>query len=138
LEFEAMGGSITVNGEALLLSEAVKNLIENAINHCPRGSRIRVLTAHEGGEARVVVEDNGPGIADAQRGRAVERFGRLDGSSRAGTGLGLAIVQEIANHHGAQLELSESAEGGLRASVVFKADAGQAMAATIDANSAVV
>lgn len=119
LEFSAAAEPITVHGEALLLSEAIRNLIENAINHCPRGSRIRVSAIDVDGRPSAIVEDSGPGIPDSERDRAVERFGRLGGACGSGTGLGLAIAKEIARHHGARLELAASSMGGLKASMTF-------------------
>jgi len=67
------------------------------------------------------VEDDGPGIAEDQRGRVRERFYRIPGSVGHGCGLGLAIVSEIAEAHGAQLSLESGAQGrGTRAQVLFR------------------
>ncbi len=122
LEFFSDSKFVQVRGEPLLLSEAIKNLIENAIKHCPRGSRIAVRCTQAMGKARIVVEDNGPGIPPELRQQALERFGRLDGSRGPGSGLGLAIANEIALRHGASLELSRSDSGGLSARLELSAN----------------
>jgi signal transduction histidine kinase len=68
------------------------------------------------------VEDDGPGIAPAERGRVFERFYRVPGSPAGGSGLGLAIVREIAAQHGATVELGDGDGGrGTRVSVSFPA-----------------
>jgi two-component system sensor histidine kinase TctE len=115
LEFIADNGVARIRGEPLLLSEAIKNLIENAIKHCPRGSQISVRCALAAGKASIAVDDNGPGIPLDLRRQALERFGRLNGDSNSGSGLGLSIANEIALRHGGSLELSRSGSGGLSA-----------------------
>jgi two-component system sensor histidine kinase TctE len=66
------------------------------------------------------VEDNGPGIPDTERGRVFERFYRVLGTGTDGCGLGLAIVREIAQSHGAHVELATSPGGrGTTARIVF-------------------
>jgi len=68
------------------------------------------------------VSDDGPGIPPAERGRIFERFYRLDNESTEGSGLGLAIVREIAQRHGASVEISERpGESGARVGVMFPA-----------------
>jgi signal transduction histidine kinase len=66
------------------------------------------------------VEDTGPGIAEAERGRVFDRFYRGEAASEGGTGLGLAIVKRIAERHGGQVELLDGRDGrGLRVRVTF-------------------
>ena len=70
--------------------------------------------------AFVEVEDDGPGIPPAERGRVLERFYRVPGTSGTGSGLGLAIVREIAVGHGASIELAEGAGAkGCRVAITF-------------------
>jgi two-component system sensor histidine kinase TctE len=70
--------------------------------------------------AFVEVEDDGPGIPPAERGRVLERFYRVPGTSGTGSGLGLAIVREIAMGHGAGIELGDGAGGrGCRVAITF-------------------
>jgi two-component system sensor histidine kinase TctE len=110
----------TVTGDAFLLREALANLVHNALEYTPAGGRVTVRTANGDAQARVEVEDDGPGIAPAERSRVLERFYRAPGTAGTGSGLGLAIVREIAAAHGAQLEIGEGEGGrGCRIAVVF-------------------
>ena len=73
-------------------------------------------------ELRIVVEDDGPGIPEADLARVTEPFVRLDASrslESGGVGLGLAIVRDAAAYHGGQLILENRGSGGLRASLVL-------------------
>jgi signal transduction histidine kinase len=71
----------------------------------------------------IEVEDDGPGIRPAERGRVVERFYRVAGTAGTGSGLGLAIVREIAAAHGATLSIAEGAAGrGCRVEIRFHAE----------------
>jgi two-component system OmpR family sensor kinase len=102
------------------LRTALGNLLENAIKYTPVGGQVDVGVAADDGGARVWVEDSGPGIPAADRGRVFERFVRLDGTSGEGTGLGLAIVKAIADREGIDVTLGASdALGGLRAELRF-------------------
>ena len=70
--------------------------------------------------ALLEVEDDGPGIAEPERARVVERFYRIPGSAGHGSGLGLAIVSDVARLHGAELTLAIGRAGrGLCARVTF-------------------
>jgi signal transduction histidine kinase len=71
------------------------------------------------GALRLILEDDGPGIREADRQGVFERFVRLQNSPAEGCGLGLAIVREIASRHGATVTLGDVHEGGLRVEVVF-------------------
>jgi two-component system, OmpR family, sensor histidine kinase TctE len=104
---------VFVMGNALLLREAVANLIDNALRYAGRGSTVTVRVRPLGQDALVEVEDNGPGIAPADRERVFERFARatLQGD---GCGLGLAIVKEIVERHGGRLSLGNLQPQGLR------------------------
>lgn len=99
-------------GDARLLSQALVNLIENAVHHTPPGTTIMLRVARHGAGARLTVSDDGPGIPEAERARALRRFGRLEASRhRPGHGLGLPLVQAIARlHHGA-VTLADAAPG---------------------------
>ncbi len=115
LGFEDDGTSPTpaVQGNALLLREAIANLIDNAIRYTGRGASVTVRVRSLGPDAQIEVEDDGPGIAPADRERVFERFARatLQGD---GCGLGLAIVKEIAERHGGRVALEGAAPRGLR------------------------
>ncbi|MFD1702178.1 ATP-binding protein [Methylopila henanensis] len=118
---EERGARLTVSaptpirllGSRELIGQAVANLIENALNYAAAdGGEVAVsATADEDG-ARLVVADRGPGVPEADRVRALERFVRLDSSrSRPGSGLGLALVAAVARLHGGTLTLEDNAPG---------------------------
>jgi two-component system sensor histidine kinase TctE len=109
-----------MQGDPFLLREALGNLLHNAGEYVPRGGRITVRT---GSEPRpfLEVEDDGPGIPEAERERVVERFYRVAGTAGTGSGLGLAIVREIAAAHGARLRIADGAGGkGCRVRIDFE------------------
>ena len=110
----------SVRGDAFLLREALANLVHNAIEYSPRGSRVTVRTGRREGRSVVEVEDDGPGIAPAERERVLERFYRVPGTPGTGSGLGLAIVREIAAGHGASIAISDGAgHKGCRVALTF-------------------
>jgi two-component system sensor histidine kinase TctE len=104
--------SAPARGDALLLREALANLVHNAIEYSQRGGRVTVRTGRRGGESFAEVEDEGPGIAPQERERVLERFYRVPGTAGTGSGLGLAIVREIAAGHGAKIDVDDARAGG--------------------------
>jgi len=109
-----------VQGDALLLREALANLVHNAIEYSNSGGRVTVRTGQREGQSFAEVEDDGPGIAPHERDRVLERFYRVPGTPGTGSGLGLAIVREIAGGHGARIELAEGAGArGCRVALTF-------------------
>lgn len=109
----------SVRGSRWMLKEALANLVDNALRYTPRGGIVTVRCGNEGGHAFIEVCDNGPGIPQDLRSRALERFYRLPGSPGDGCGLGLTIVQEIVSRQGATLQLLTADDGGLRARLDF-------------------
>ncbi len=108
-----------IDGDADLLSQALANLIENAMRYTPRGAPIDVQLDCAAGIA-LTVRDRGPGIAAENREKARAPFARLDAArSTPGAGLGLSIVDAIARLHGAELELDDAAPG-LRATLLWR------------------
>ncbi|MGQ4272485.1 ATP-binding protein [Terrihabitans sp. B22-R8] len=111
-----------VRGNRELLAQAMANLVDNALKYgapaapdVPRKIALQVET--EGERVRLVVADHGPGIADADRARVLERFVRLETSrTLPGSGLGLSLVNAIAHLHGGVLVLADN-HPGLRASI---------------------
>ncbi|TXG95468.1 MAG: sensor histidine kinase [Rhodocyclaceae bacterium] len=102
-----------------MLKEALSNLIDNALRYTPVGGIVTVRCGVRENRAFMEVEDSGPGIPEAQRQQVFERFYRIPGSPGNGCGLGLPIVREIAQLHGAEVQLADSRSGGLCARVVF-------------------
>jgi len=95
-----------------LLSQAIANLIDNAIRHGAAGGEVNV--ALSGTEAGVViaVADRGPGIPPEDRAQALKRFGRLDSArSTPGAGLGMALIEAVARLHGGEFELRDNRPG---------------------------
>ncbi|WP_310740845.1 ATP-binding protein [Aquincola sp. J276] len=89
------------------------------MRHSPPGARVQVAVQREGDAAVLTVDDDGPGMSEADRAQAFDRFWRReaahDGPEAAGgSGLGLAIVKGVADRHGAALSLGASPLGGLR------------------------
>jgi len=113
--------NVTVSGDESLLTQAIANLLENAMRHTPDGARIEVSVISDGCRTSLVVADDGCGIPVEARSRVVEPFLRLDASrTSGGAGLGLSIVAAIARAHQAGLVLAD-ARPGLKASLVWGA-----------------
>lgn len=114
-------GRPLVLGNDQLLSQAIANLLDNAIKYTPAGGRVALTVEGKatGQAARIIVEDSGPGIPADMRDKVLQRFVRLD-QARAtpGNGLGLSLVDAVARLHGARL-LLEDAGPGLRVSLVL-------------------
>jgi two-component system sensor histidine kinase SenX3 len=106
---------VTVYGNEGQLVTAVSNLVENAINYSPEGTRVDVGVIDDGGPVLIEVRDEGIGIEPRDLDRIFERFYRADRArSRAtgGTGLGLAIVKHIATNHGGRVEVTSTVGEG--------------------------
>lgn len=106
-------GPVPVAGDPVLLAQALGNLIDNALKYAPESGVIEVAVGRRGdGAAEIIVADNGPGIADAEKDKVVERFYRGDSSrGTPGVGLGLSLVQAVAKLHGSVLELADRNPG---------------------------
>jgi two-component system sensor histidine kinase TctE len=114
----------SVRGVGWLLGEMLSNLVDNALRH--GGRHVTVRCGVDGDGARFAeVEDDGAGIAEAERNKIFDRFYRGRSSDTRGTGLGLAIVREVADGHGARLEVAPGADGrGVRFTARFVAAQG--------------
>ena len=105
LGFEPPLQQVPISGNPVMLREMLSNLIDNALRYTPAGGAVTVRVRSAGDHAILEVEDNGPGIPAAERSQVFERFYRILGSNTEGSGLGLAIVREVAQQHGAELDL---------------------------------
>jgi signal transduction histidine kinase len=98
-----------VRVDPLAISRILGNLLDNAAAHSPQGTAIRLSAGQAGGHALVAVQDQGPGIPLADRGRIFQRHVRLHPPSAThsgGLGLGLYIARRLAAAHPGQLQLS--------------------------------
>jgi signal transduction histidine kinase len=101
-------------GDREMLAEALMNLIDNALKFTPAGGHVELRLLEDAAGTRIEVQDNGAGIAEAERDSVLNRFCRgQQGQSVAGAGLGLAIVAAVARAHRFELRL-EDATPGLR------------------------
>jgi two-component system sensor histidine kinase TctE len=105
LGFEQPDAPVDIAGNALLLRELLSNLIDNALRYTPPGGSVTVRVRNDPPHAILEVEDTGPGIAPAERVHVFERFYRILGNVAPGSGLGLAIVREVAQQHGAEIDV---------------------------------
>jgi signal transduction histidine kinase len=102
----------TIEGDRQLLFQALANLVENAIKYAAEGGAIALTLEGPAASPSLVVADRGPGIPEAAREAAMERFVRLDPSrSTPGSGLGLPLVKAIADMHGAAFMLEDNRPG---------------------------
>ncbi len=117
LEVEEPADPVFVHGNGFVVSVAISNLIENALNHSPEGRAVRIrVTA----TPSVEIEDCGPGIPVALRERVFERFWRGD-TNKDGAGLGLAIVRRIMNAIHGTVSVADSPDGGAQFTLQFDA-----------------
>lgn len=113
--------TFAIFGQREPLRVLLRNLLDNAVKYTPTGGQVDVSLQQREGHALLTVEDSGPGIADADKERAFDRFFRAsETSEQSGSGLGLAIVKVIAERHHAVLTLGRAAQlGGLKVEVRF-------------------
>jgi signal transduction histidine kinase len=107
---------VPVRGNYHMLFRALRNLVENAIRHTPKGSQVSVDVIAPG---TLSVADRGPGIPVSDRALVFQRFWRRERDSRDNAGLGLAIVAKIAQLHGGEVTILDNAGGGARISVIL-------------------
>lgn len=95
-----------------LMSQALSNLIDNALKHGASGGALTLRLAMRADGIVFQVEDRGPGIAEGDRAQALKRFGRLDSArTTPGAGLGMALIEAVARLHGGRFELADNAPG---------------------------
>jgi signal transduction histidine kinase len=119
LEVDEPAEPIFVRGNRVVIIAAVRNLIENALNHSPVGGTVRIRATST---PSIEVCDSGPGIPPEMREKIFERFWRGE-KSKEGAGLGLSIVRRIMDALGGSVSVSDAPEGGAQFSLVFPAPA---------------
>jgi hypothetical protein len=115
----APSGTVTIAGNKRLISQALANLLDNAIKYTPSGGEVIVAVEDTPAGVALSVADNGPGIPAEARAHVLERFVRLEASRNSpGTGLGLSLVAAVARLHDARLDLEDN-KPGLKATLIF-------------------
>lgn len=122
----AAPASVPLHGNRELIGQALANLVDNAIKYAApvarangEPSQVTVTVTVDGDRVLLSVADRGPGIPENDRGRAVERFVRLEQSrSVPGSGLGLSLAAAVARLHGGELRLQDNAPG-IRATIIL-------------------
>jgi signal transduction histidine kinase len=116
--------AVRVRGDADALRRMVRNVGENAARHA--SSRVEIALAERGDQVVLTVDDDGAGIPESERARALQRFVRLDESrsrDEGGSGLGLSIVDEVARAHGGSVFIEQSPLGGARIKITLAVQA---------------
>ncbi|MGP9811930.1 sensor histidine kinase [Rhodopseudomonas sp. NSM] len=145
LTLQVTSAPAPVRGNRELISQALANLVENAIKYgqpqlalaapgaepataVPPGAEIMIEARRDGDQVLLSVTDHGRGIPEADRKHAVERFVRLEASrTLPGSGLGLSLASAVATLHGGELRLAD-AQPGLRATLAIPAHTGEGLA----------
>ncbi|ASW04587.1 sensor histidine kinase [Rhizobium sp. 11515TR] len=113
LGLEAGEAPVHIEGDGTMLREMLVNLVDNALRYTQPSGRVTVGVGREDDTALLWVEDNGPGIPEAERMQVFERFYRIMGTEPEGSGLGLAIVREVVDGAGGSVTLGDATGGGL-------------------------
>ena len=116
LAFEQHAAPTEQQGQPLLISLMLRNLIDNAIHYCPNGSRVCIGLYVD----RVVVSDNGNGVEPADLEKLGQRFYRPAGQNEKGSGLGLSIVNRIAELHHYSVKYSNGIPKGFQSEIQFE------------------
>ena len=114
-------GALVIPVRRQALKRCLTNLVENARRH---GTRLGLAASLQARQVEITVDDNGPGIPEADREAAFRPFVRLDAGrnlDQGGVGLGLAIARDVVRLHGGEIILGESPMGGLRATITLPA-----------------
>lgn len=117
--FESADGPVRMFGNVHALTEALANLLDNALRYCRSGDQVTVRVYADNGRACLAVSDTGPGVPQTALAKLFERFYRVPGSQAEGCGLGLAIVRQVATAYEGEASVSNRQEGGLEVSMCF-------------------
>lgn len=120
LVFDSPGGPVVASAVPTGVEQVLDNLIDNAITASPSRTRVTVTVTPGRSRHRLTVADEGPGLSDEVKARALDRFWRLD-HARPGSGLGLPIAQALAEASAGSLALGDSQAGGLAVTVTLPA-----------------
>ncbi len=115
VDIKVKPAAAVIDADPTKMHDALRNLIENAVNYSAKGARIELEAHADGDRVLLTVGDYGPGIPEADLGRVFERFYRVDTSRTrdpGGTGLGLSIVRHLVELHGGNVSAANRPEGG--------------------------
>jgi signal transduction histidine kinase len=116
LAFVGAETPVRVDGNPHAVADAIRNIVENAVTHSPRGGEVTVSLY---ADARITIADRGSGIPPQDRERIFERFWRGKGERAAGAGLGLSIVGEIMRTHDGTVTVADNPGGGTTFTLAF-------------------
>ena len=115
IDMKVKPAASVIDADQTKIHDALRNLLENAVNYSVEGGRIELEAHADGDRVLLSVGDYGPGIPEADLGRVFERFYRVDKSRTrdpGGTGLGLSIVRHLVELHGGKVSAANRLEGG--------------------------
>ncbi len=115
VEVDVEPEAASILSDVTKLQDALRNLLENAVNYSPPGGQIQLGARADGSAFELTVADRGPGLPESDLGRVFERFYRVDQSRTrdpGGTGLGLSIVRQLVELHGGRVRADNRADGG--------------------------
>ncbi len=109
-----------LQGDPILLQNALQNLLDNAVKYAPAGAKITVGLHNREGSTELSIKDTGPGFPGAELDKLTERFARgANAESVVGSGLGLTIVKDVVEAHGGRMQIENSEGGGACVSLLF-------------------
>jgi two-component system, OmpR family, sensor histidine kinase TctE len=120
LAFQGDEKPVRIKGNRQAITDAIRNLIENAVAHSPQGEEVIVSVRHDG---RLCVADHGPGVPAENREAIFQRFWRGSSLKTNGGGLGLSIVKEIMRAHGGMVSVADNPDGGSLFTLSFRGGA---------------
>jgi two-component system phosphate regulon sensor histidine kinase PhoR len=115
VDMQVAPSAAVIEADPTKMHDALRNLIENAVNYSAEGGRVELEARAEGDRALLSVSDHGPGVPESDLDRVFERFYRVDKSRTrdpGGTGLGLSIVRHLVELHGGRVSAANRDEGG--------------------------
>lgn len=112
ITYDSEGQPFRLQGDAIMLGEALDNLIDNGLRYgCAEGGKLSIHLTFGDDAVRMDVHDQGPGVPASEQDRIFERFQRATDDTIDGCGLGLSIVRQVAERHGGRIALADATQG---------------------------